>query len=69
LLATEKDIVKRDNYQCEKDIYFPEVKSFSFIQLRKSDAAILFPEDLHGPCCCIDKPSLVQKIVVKVEVE
>jgi biofilm protein TabA len=65
-LANENDILKTDTYSPEKDIHFPEVKSFSHIQLRKGDAAILFPEDLHGPCCCVDFPAEVQKIVIKV---
>jgi YhcH/YjgK/YiaL family protein len=68
LLASEKDIVSPDPYNSEKDVYFPKVKNSSNIQLRKGDAAILFPEDLHGPCCCIDKPMPVEKVVIKVAV-
>jgi biofilm protein TabA len=69
LLASSKDIVTPYTYNSEKDIYFPAVKSFSHIQLRAGDGAIISPEDIHGPCCCVDKPKLAQKIVVKVAVE
>lgn len=66
LLASTADITMPDNYDPVKDIYFPEVAACSQIRMRKNDAAILFPEDLHGPCGCVDKPCTVRKVVVKV---
>jgi YhcH/YjgK/YiaL family protein len=69
LLASKADIVKDDTYNEEKDFYFPEVKKYASIQLKSEDAAILFPEDLHGPGYCIEKPASVKKIVIKVKVD
>jgi biofilm protein TabA len=67
-LASEKDIISPDVYITEKDVHFPSVAEYSQLLLRKGDAAIFYPEDLHGPCCCIDYPKNVKKIVVKVAV-
>lgn len=69
LLASKADIIKDDAYNDEKDLYFPEVKKYAAIQLKAEDGAVLFPEDLHGPGYCIDKPANVKKIVIKVRVD
>lgn len=69
LLASKADIIKDDPYNEEKDFYFPEVKKYAAIQLKSEDAALLFPEDLHGPGYCIEKPAVVKKIVIKVKVD
>jgi YhcH/YjgK/YiaL family protein len=68
-LASQKDVLKAEDLDTEKDVFFAEVKSASAIHLRKGDALILMPEDLHGPGYCIDNLSEVQKIVIKVAVD
>jgi YhcH/YjgK/YiaL family protein len=67
-LAGMDDITSEGIYNAEKDVHFPEVGSFSKLTLRAGDAAILFPEDLHGPCCCVEEPRMVKKVVFKVSV-
>ncbi len=68
-LAPLSAIVENDLYNSEKDLYFPKVESFSIIQLNTTDGAILFPADLHGPGYCVNTPSPVKKIVIKVAVD
>lgn len=41
----------------------------SYINLLPDYFAIFYPQDGHMPQLCIDKPQLVKKIVVKVEIE
>lgn len=69
LLASPSDILKEDNYNEEKDIYFPKIKAYSIVQLKPGDGAILFPEDLHGPGYCVQEPGSIKKIVIKVAVD
>ena len=38
------------------------------VPLRAGQFMVLFPDDAHAPCCCIDAPSEVVKVVVKVAV-
>jgi YhcH/YjgK/YiaL family protein len=38
------------------------------VPLRAGQFMILFPDDAHAPCCCVDTPAEVVKVVVKVEV-
>lgn len=38
------------------------------VPLRAGQFMMLFPDDAHAPCCCIDAPSEVVKVVVKVAV-
>lgn len=69
LLAPLSAITTNDVYNSEKDLYFPKVDSYSILQLKPTDGAILFPIDLHGPGYCVDNPSQVKKIVIKVAID
>jgi biofilm protein TabA len=69
LLSSDNYIVERGEYNEEKDCYFPKVDKYSVLHLKPGDATILFPEDLHGPGYCIDKPDNVKKVVIKVTVD
>lgn len=66
LLASATDISTPDEYNSEKDVYFPSVSGYSSIDFRTGEAVILTPLDLHGPCYCTHKPALVKKVVIKV---
>ena len=57
-------------YNEEKDITFYEklVPESNFV-LSEGCFAVLFPKDIHRPCCAIGEPSPVLKVVVKIAVE
>lgn len=52
-----------------KDIQFYEhAKHETFVEMFPGSYLILFPEDIHRPCCCLDKPSAIRKIIVKIAI-
>ena len=53
-------------YSLKKDISFYSDKPDTFINLKKGEFAIFFPEDTHAPLCC-DKT--VKKCIVKIPVK
>ena len=53
-------------YNTKKDISFYSNKPDTFINLKKGEFAIFFPEDTHAPLCC---DNIVKKCVVKIPVE
>ena len=53
-------------YNAKNDIAFYSNKPDTFINLKKSEFAIFFPEDTHAPLCC-DK--MVKKCIVKIPVK
>lgn len=60
----------RAAYDPERDIEFFEAARLErFVSLLEGDYAILGPEDLHRPCCRVEGPESVLKIVGKVRVE
>ncbi len=57
-------------YDEEKDIAFYEkLEPESNFVLSEGCFALLMPKDVHRPCCAIDEPSPVLKVVVKIAVE
>ena len=57
-------------YNEEKDIvFFEKLEPESFFVLSEGCFAILTPKDIHRPCCAIEEPSPVLKVVIKVAVE
>ena len=63
-------LVVAEPYNEEKDITFYEkLEPESYFVLTEGSFAILTPKDIHRPCCAIDEPSPVLKVVVKVAVE
>ena len=57
-------------YNEEKDITFYEkLEPESSFVLTEGCFAILLPKDIHRPCCAIEEPSSVLKVVVKIAVE
>jgi biofilm protein TabA len=60
----------RAAYDPEKDVeLFLEARNERFVHLLEGDYAILDTADLHRPCCRIDLPEPVLKIVGKVRTE
>lgn len=56
-------------YDEEKDVEFLTTSSpQQFITMKENDYIILYPQDVHMPQICTDKPSYVKKAVVKVSV-
>lgn len=53
-------------YNTKKDISFYSNTPDTFINLKKGEFAIFFPEDTHAPLCC---DNIVKKCVVKIPVK
>ena len=57
-------------YDEEKDVAFYEkLEPESNFVLADGCFAVLLPKDIHRPCCAIDEPSPVLKVVVKIALE
>ena len=57
-------------YDEEKDVvFFEKLEPESDFVLSEGSYAILTPKDIHRPCCALEEPSPVLKVVVKVAVE
>lgn len=57
-------------YDHTKDVAFYKVPAdLTAINLRPGMSCILFPQDAHIPCCRINGPSNVHKVVVKVKMD
>ncbi|QZT37958.1 YhcH/YjgK/YiaL family protein [Halosquirtibacter xylanolyticus] len=64
-----KNITTSAEYNETKDVYFPKLEEYTAIKVKKGDAAVLFPCDIHAPCQTIgDTPVFIRKIVLKVAV-
>lgn len=55
-------------YDEEKDIIFGKGEA-SFIKAKAGDFLIFTPQDAHMPCICMENPSAVKKIVIKIIVK
>ena len=59
-----------DEYNEEKDfMLFHHNDECTDYVLEAGDFLILYPQDVHMPCVCVNEKSPVRKIVVKVPVE
>ena len=64
------DLVVHESYDKEKDVVFYEsLIPDSSVVLFPGSFAVLYPGDVHRPCCALDEPEQVVKVVVKVPVE
>ena len=64
------DLVVAKSYDHEQDVIFYEtLVPESSVILFPGSFAVLYPVDVHRPCCALDEPELVCKAVVKVPVE
>ena len=56
-----------EKYDSERDLEFLRTKEAQdFLTVKENDFVILYPQDVHMPQICINKPSYVKKAVVKV---
>lgn len=63
-------LVETAPYDEEKDVvFFERLEPESYFVLSEGCFAILTPKDIHRPCCAIEEPSPVLKVVVKIAVE
>lgn len=62
----DKNFKVLKKYDSKKDIAFYCDKPDTFINLKKGDFSIFFPEDTHAPLCC-EKP--VKKCIVKIRID
>ena len=60
-----------DNLDSNDVLFYKERSDVHEIMLPMTDGcyAIFFPEDVHRPCCMMDAPEDVKKIVLKVRVD
>jgi YhcH/YjgK/YiaL family protein len=57
-------------YDNEKDIeLFEKVENESFFTLNQNYYAIFFPEDIHRPGICINRPENVRKVIFKLLID
>ena len=63
--------VLEDNLDRNDVLFYKERSDVHEIMLPMTDGcyAIFFPEDIHRPCCMMDTPEDVKKIVLKVRVD
>ncbi len=63
------DLVVEHAYDREKDvIFYKTLIPESSVVLFPGSFAVLYPVDVHRPCCALDEPEPVCKVVVKVPV-
>ncbi|MBR2178955.1 MAG: YhcH/YjgK/YiaL family protein [Selenomonadaceae bacterium] len=66
------DIQITETYNFAKDVtFYKSLIPESCVILSTRSFAILYPVDVHRPCCSVDEdnPSIVTKVVVKIPVE
>lgn len=63
--------VLEDSLDSNDVLFYKERSDVHEIMLPMTDGcyAIFFPEDVHRPCCMMDAPEDVKKIVLKVRVD
>ena len=66
------DLAIAEEYNFAKDVtFYQRLVPESCVVLSERNFAILYPVDIHRPCCSVDEdnPSKVTKVVVKIPVE
>ena len=61
-------LVENTAYNAEKDILFYESPSeYERCVLNAGEAAVVTTDLAHSPKCCVSKPGMVKKIVIKIK--
>jgi biofilm protein TabA len=51
----------------EKDIaFYDQIRSEAELVLLPGNYAVFFPSDIHRPCCKVNEPTDIRKVVVKI---
>ncbi len=61
--------IKPYNKDCDAAFYVEADIKPQELQLGNGYFAILFPQDGHKPCLCVNEPMNVKKVVVKVKID
>lgn len=74
-IISVEPLEKMHNYECvqpfgdgDTELYAVNSDCVDYV-LNKGDFVILYPEDAHMPCICIENPKTVKKAVIKVPVK
>ncbi|WP_372339224.1 YhcH/YjgK/YiaL family protein [Cohnella sp. WQ 127256] len=58
---------RKEDQLNHKDIaFYGEIADESSLILTHGSFVILFPGEIHRPCCCVGEESRVKKVVIKV---
>jgi len=59
------EMTERTEHRPEDDISFYQGQTMPYL-LGKGRFLLIFPNDVHAPCACIDTPATVRKVVIKI---
>ncbi len=65
LLSAEYEVIQ-DELALKDLIFYKEVKQEVDMLLKPGIYAVLFPNDVHRPCCMIGTAAKVKKVVIKI---
>ena len=67
LLSSEYEVLQ-DELELKDLIFYNEVKQEVDMLLKPGVYAVLFPSDVHRPCCMVSSAKKVKKVVIKIAV-
>lgn len=67
LLSSEYEVLQ-DELELKDLIFYNEVKQEVDMLLKPGVYAVLFPSDVHRPCCMVSSAARVKKVVIKIAV-
>ncbi|MDF2634451.1 MAG: hypothetical protein K0R78_1325 [Pelosinus sp.] len=67
LLAPEYEVLQ-DELELKDLIFYKEVQQEVDMLLKPGVYAVLFPNDVHRPCCMLGSAAKVKKVVVKIAI-
>ncbi len=67
LLSSEYEVLQ-DELEQKDLIFYNEVKQEVDMLLKPGVYAVLFPNDVHRPCCMVSSAARVKKVVIKIAV-
>ncbi len=59
-----------ENLLDERDlIFYKTAENETMVEMKPGSFAVLFPEDIHRPCCMAEKSEKVRKAVIKIHLD